>query len=475
MQFNSWSYFSFLFLIFALYYFGNNRQQKILLLAASYAFYSVWDWRLTSLLALLTAVVYVCGHNISQSGSRSVQRRWLWLCLAITLGILALFKYYNFFIENLQLMAGGLGLHIDGFVAHIVVPVGLSFYTFQALTYPLDIYRGQLQPRKPLDVALFVSFFPQLAAGPIERAKNIFPQLEARRAFNASEFEKGCWLLFWGLFKKVFVADNLAVLVNASFDHTATITAPTLYLSVIAYAFQIYCDFSSYTDMARGSAKLFGLQLIENFNFPYVSTNPREFWRRWHISLSSWLRDYIYIPLGGSRGGPGLTYRNILFTMTLCGLWHGAAWNFFLWGVYQGLLLILYDWHSSRFVVRWGNVVSTIVMFHFTLFGWLLFRANRVEVLDGMPRDESLQQIAEVLGSVIRGMPLDAGFWQLLGNSMFFIIPLLAVEALMISAQTKYLFQKLPPYQTVPIRAALLFLIVVYGVQAGERFIYFQF
>lgn len=476
MQANSWSYLIFLLAVLAGYYWLSNQQQKWLLVVSSYVFYSSWDWRLTSLLALVTAVVYISGEKIATSKSPAVRRGWLLFCSVITLGVLAAFKYYDFFVQNLELLAGGLGFRVDGFVAHILVPVGLSFYTFQALTYPLDIYRGQLQPRKNfLDVAFFVSFFPQLAAGPIERAKNIFPQLDARRMFNRSEFEKGCWLIFWGLFKKVFVADNLAVLVNTRFDNTTTITAPVLYLSLIAYAFQIYCDFSSYTDMARGSAKLFGINLIENFNFPYLATNPREFWRRWHISLSTWLRDYVYIPLGGSRGSLPRTYCNTLCTMALCGLWHGASWNFVLWGVYQGLLLVGYDWSSRRFVVRWGNILSTAIMFHFTLFGWLLFRASKVEVIDGLPKDESLQWILETLSSVAHGLTVDSGFWQLLNSTIFFLFPLLAVEALMWSLETKYIVAKLPAYQTIPLRAGILFLIVVYGVQAGERFIYFQF
>lgn len=476
MQFNSWAYIGFLLALVAFYYCLDNRRQKWLLLAGSYGFYSLWDWRITSLLCVVTAVVYVAGRKIASSEDPFVRRAWLVFCLTVTLGILAVFKYYNFFLHNLHVLFDGLGFRAEPFVLQILVPIGLSFYTFQALTYPLDIYRRQLSPSKSLlDVALFVAFFPQLAAGPIERAKNILPQLERRRQFDLTEFEKGAWLFFWGLFKKVFVADNLALLVNERFEQSATVSFPVAYLALIGYAFQIYCDFSSYTDMARGSAKLVGIRLMDNFHFPYLATNPREFWRRWHISLSTWLRDYVYIPLGGNRQGKALAYRNILLTMVLCGLWHGAAWNFVLWGLYHGLLLVGYDRLSGRVKVPWGTGVSMAVMFHCTLFGWLLFRATRVTMVDGMPQDQSLSQIMEFLGSVTRAMPLDAGFWSLVQNLMLFISPLILVELFMVHLGTKYIGFKVPSYVAIPLKAGMLFFIIAYGVQAGETFIYFKF
>lgn len=476
MQFNSWLYLVFLLVLVPVYYCLENRQQKWLLLAISYGFYSLWDWRVTSLLCVVTAVVYIGGNRIASSDDVRVRRGWLIFCLIVTLGILAVFKYCDFFLENLHGLIDTLGFRLDRVPLHIVVPIGLSFYTFQALTYPFDIYRKQLKPRESiLDVAVLVAFFPQLAAGPIERARNVLPQLDSRRSFNLVEFEKGVWLIFWGLFKKVFVADNLAVLVNQSFDHSATITFSAAYIALIAYAVQIYCDFSSYTDMARGSAKLFGIRLMDNFNFPYLAENPREFWKRWHISLSTWLRDYVYIPLGGNKQGRLLTYRNVIITMTLCGLWHGAAWNYVLWGLYQGVLLVAYDWVSGRINVVLGKGVSIAVMFHCTLLGWLLFRSTRSEMVDGVLRDQSVDQIMEFMGSVTRDLSPDPVFWSLLENTLFVIWPLFAVEALMLTLNSKYILTRLPSYGAIPIKAGLLFLIVAYGVQTGERFIYFKF
>ncbi len=476
MQFNSWSYILFLLALFTIYHFLDSKRQNWLLLVTSYWFYSIWDWRLCSLLFILTAVVYIAGKRIALSEDLKVRRTWVILCLAISIGILAVFKYFNFFIQNLYLLFDAIGLQVDRLNLHIIVPVGISFYTFQALSYPIDIYRKQLKPSTSFsDVALFVAFFPQLAAGPIERARNILPQLYAKRSFNLDEFEKGLWLIFLGLFKKVFVADNLAFLVDSSFENSATITFPLAYVSLVAYAFQIYFDFSGYTDIARGSAKLFGIQLINNFDFPYLAKNPRDFWRRWHISLSSWLRDYIYIPLGGNRKGRLITYRNVLITMSLCGIWHGASWNFVLWGIYQGIILVVYNWMSKRINFQLSKGLSIGIMFHFTLLGWLLFRCTRTEIIDGLPIDQSLDQIMEFVGSVTRGFYLDAEFWSFLKNTVFLISPLILVEALMLRYNTKYILTELPSYIAIPIRAGLLFLIIVYGVQAGERFIYFKF
>lgn len=475
MQFNSWSYILFLAALFAIYYLLNNRPQKWLLVAASYWFYSLWDWRFCLTLFILTAVVYVAGKRIALTESLKIRRIWIVFCLIFSVGILAVFKYFNFFILNLSLLIDAIGLEANRLILQLVAPVGISFYTFRALSYPIDIYRKQLEPSASfLDVTLFVSFFPTLAAGPIERAKNILPQLSARRCFDLNEFEKGCWLIFWGLFKKVFIADNLAFLTDSSFENSATITFPVAYISLIAYAFQIYCDFSGYTDIARGSAKLFGIKLVDNFDFPYLAKNPRDFWKRWHISLSTWLRDYIYIPLGGSRNGEFVTYQNVLITMGLCGLWHGASWNFVLWGIYHGIILIIYAWMTERRDFRLGNGLSIGMMFHFTLLGWLLFRSTRTEIIDGLPSDKSLEQIMEFMGAVTRGFYLDTEFWSLFQRVAFLVVPLVLVEVLMLIYKTKYVLS-LPSYIVVPIKVGLLFLFIIYGVQSGDKFIYFKF
>ena len=475
MQFNSWAYILFLGALFAVYHFLDNKRQKWLLLAVSYWFYSLWDWRFCLLLFTWTAVVYITGRQIAFSESLNVRRRWLIFCVTVGIGVLAVFKYFNFFAQNLYLLIDAIGFHVDRRMMDVIAPVGISFYTFQALTYPIDIYRKQLTPSTNfLDVAFFVAFFPQLAAGPIERARNILPQLSAKRSFDLDNFEKGCWLIFFGLFKKVFVADNLAFLVDHHFENSANIAFPVAYLSLVAYAFQIYCDFSGYTDMARGSAKLLGIQLTNNFDFPYLARNPGDFWKRWHISLSTWLRDYVYIPLGGSRASAGMTYRNVLLTMGICGLWHGASWNFVLWGGYQGMILVAHRWMTQRNKIELNKGLSIGLMFHATLLGWLFFRSTRTERIDGVPTDRSLEQLMEFFESVTRGFTPNPEFWSLLQSVLFLVVPLILVESLLLKFQTQYI-DEVSPSIAVPVKVGLLFLLIVYGMQTGSGFIYFKF
>ena len=303
--------------------------------------------------------------------------------VSLNLLILGVFKYFDFFIASIETSIQTLGGDSDLFRLDVVLPVGISFYTFQTISYSIDVYRGHCKPtRRFLDFALFVSYFPQLVAGPIERASNLLPRLLARREITANLFFRGLYLILFGLFKKVAIADGLAPYVDAVYGSSTTPTNGTIVIGTVAFAFQIYCDFSGYSDIARGTSKLFGIELMTNFRLPYFSSNPSEFWRRWHISLSSWLRDYLYIPLGGSRGSGPVTYRNLMITMGLGGLWHGAAWNFVLWGLYQGAILSLHRaWAGGRHGSAQGMVKLAAIGFFFiiTCYGWLLFRAESFE------------------------------------------------------------------------------------------------
>jgi D-alanyl-lipoteichoic acid acyltransferase DltB (MBOAT superfamily) len=310
------------------------------------------------------------------------------ISVASNLAILGFFKYFNFFIESAESLVVSLGGDASLYHLNIVLPVGISFYTFQTISYSIDVFRKEIKPTEHfLDFALFVAYFPQLVAGPIERAKNLLPKIISPRQFNYEQIRRGLFLIAWGLFKKIAIADAVATSVNSVYETSGTVSALDVLLATVLFAIQIYCDFSGYSDIARGTSKLMGIELMRNFNLPYFSTNPSEFWRRWHISLSSWLRDYLYIPLGGSKGTLGKTYRNLMMTMLLGGLWHGAAWNFILWGAYQGGILSLHRFfQGNKKMVPAGLPLLTLkILFFFgvTCYGWLLFRANSIsQVID---------------------------------------------------------------------------------------------
>ncbi len=477
VEFNSWLYLFFLVVVATSYYFLNRRHSKnILLLVASYGFYAAWDWRFCSLILLSTVADFFVGQRIHASENEVIRRRFLVFSLTLNLGLLAVFKYFNFFSSSFQATLHTLGIPLDPFYANIILPIGISFYTFQTLSYTIDIYRRQLEPTKSFSsFALFVAFFPQLIAGPIERARNILPQLAANHEITKSHLWIGLQLILWGLFKKVFIADNIAIVVDNLFEQSAVLTFDLAYLAVLAFAIQIYADFSAYSDIARGSAKIFGIDLMQNFRNPYIATSPQDFWRRWHISLSTWLRDYLYIPLGGNRGGALLSYRNLFVTMVLGGLWHGAAWNYVLWGFYQGSLLAVHRWLTSVFRIRIPRILAMVIMFHFTLFGWMLFRSTRTVVVGGVPMDQSFSQIAEFISAWSRGLDLEADFWSAFAKIMLFGAPLFLFELLNSKHRLWHpLYFRSRPVSIV-ICALMLFLVVRYGVQNANSFIYFQF
>ncbi len=387
MLFNSYLFLIFFLLIVGIYINVKHRSQNIVLLLASYVFYGTWDWRFLFLILASTFVDYYLSLKIYQSKSQKNSKRLLFLSIFFNLGLLGFFKYFGFFIDSANQLFNLLGVeNTANLRLNIILPVGISFYTFQTMSYTIDVARKKITPiRNYLDYSLYVAFFPQLVAGPIERAKNLIPQIVNKRHYKISNIRSGLWLVSWGLFKKVVVADNLAIVVDKIFRTGVEPDGISCLIGIYAFAFQIYGDFSGYSDIARGISKLLGFNLMVNFKIPYLSRNPQEFWNRWHISLSSWLKDYLYIPLGGSRLGNILTYRNLIITMVLGGIWHGAAWSFIIWGLYHGLLLMIHRFmfgsYSKKEYPRFNIIegIKIITTFNFICFGWLIFRANSVE------------------------------------------------------------------------------------------------
>lgn len=363
----------------------NFSARKWILLGASYYFYAYWDWRFAGLLLLCTLVNFVAAACISRSESERVRRVWLAGALVYSLGVLCYFKYLGFFLDSFRDL---FGLSDEAFGAiDILLPVGISFYTFQTLSYTIDVYRGGMKVcGRFTDFALFVAFFPQLVAGPIVRASEFLPQLETPVRMSWSRSYDGFQQFVKGLFKKVFIADRLAAFIDPAFENAEAFDGATLWLAAIAYAIQIYCDFSGYSDMAIGVARMLGFDLTKNFDHPYLAISIQDFWRRWHISLSSWLRDYLYIPLGGNRLGERRTYLNLMITMVLGGLWHGAAWTFVFWGAWHGLALSVDRWWNGR-LRRDGNAMGRkgavggrallgwAITLLFVLVGWVFFRS----------------------------------------------------------------------------------------------------
>jgi len=411
MLFNSLTFLIFLPLVFGLYWFVGNRNlrlQNLLIVVASYVFYGWWDWRFLGLIAFTTTWSYVAGLIESDRIDRgkSPSKLLVTISLLVNFGILAYFKYANFFIDSAEGVLAALGFKADFPTLHIILPVGISFYTFQALSYTIDIYCRKLHPtRDPVAFFAFISFFPQLVAGPIERATNLLPQFLAPRSFDADKALHGLCLIFYGLFKKMVVADNLSIYVDSAFATPQLYNGLTCVIAAFFFSIQIYCDFSGYSDCARGVAKLFGFELMLNFDRPYLSRSFAEFWRRWHISLSSWFRDYVYIPLGGSRVPFPTLLRNVWIVFLLSGLWHGAAWTFVAWGALHALYLTVgllrrrlhsalspvdaaasprhvepqsspHQVLANTFSSLCANTFSSLFVFTGVTFAWIVFRSN---------------------------------------------------------------------------------------------------
>jgi len=392
MLFNSFEFPIFLAIVFGLYWIiPSNRLswRNLLLLVASYVFYGWWDWRFLTLIFLSSLVDYLVG--LYMPGGSQKKRRWLLgASLFMNLGALGFFKYFNFFVESFAALLESFGLHASLPTLQIILPVGISFYTFQTLSYSIDIYRKKLEPTKDiLAFFAFVSFFPQLVAGPIERAKSLLPQFSVEHKFDPVAATDGARQMLWGLFKKVVIADNLSQMVEASFTGYSSMSGLGAFIGVYLFAFQIYCDFSGYSDIAIGTAKLFGFRLMRNFAYPYFSRDIGEFWRRWHISLSTWFRDYVFIPLGGSRVSKAHRIWNIIVTFTVSGFWHGANWTFVIWGLLNGLyyipLMLINKQKQHTDTVAEGRIfpsireaVAMLATFCMALFAWVFFRAQNL-------------------------------------------------------------------------------------------------
>jgi D-alanyl-lipoteichoic acid acyltransferase DltB (MBOAT superfamily) len=477
MLFNSYEFALFLPAVFALYWFvfnKNLRAQNLLLLASSYIFYGWWDVRFLGLLVLSSVMDFSLGVWMGVTQEEKKRKWLLGLSLLLNLGLLGTFKYFNFFVASFVDAFASAGIHLQATTLQIVLPVGISFYTFQSLSYTIDVYRRQLEPtRSIIDFLAFVSFFPQLVAGPIERATNLLPQFYVTRQFSYEKAVDGTRQMLWGLFKKVVVADNCAIYVNDIFANYSTLSGVELILGSVLFAFQIYCDFSGYSDVAIGCAKLFGFQLMTNFRYPYFSRDMAEFWRRWHISLSTWFRDYLYMPLGGSRVGFAKTIRNIFIIFIVSGFWHGANWTFIAWGALNALYFVpLYVFGMNRqhlSVVAENSALPTpketlqmLVTFTLTCIAWVFFRA------------ESMSHAFNYLAGIFTSPFLPKSFWY---------FNLFTLCAIAFTVAVEWRFRRCEhPFQTAglprPLRWSLylgMFFLVLNFLQYKAEFIYFQF
>lgn len=383
MIFNSTVFFVFFIIVFILYWLFHQKKnaQNIIMLVSSLVFYGWWDWRFLSLIFISSFIGYFCGLKIEQSNKQRTRKNWMVVSVVTNLTILGFFKYFNFFAESLVEFTGMFGWHPGNVTLDIILPVGISFYTFQTLSYTIDIYRKEFKATQSfLNFFTYVAFFPQLVAGPIERAAELLPQIEKPRVFNKIWFKEGLVQIFIGLFRKVVIADNLAKYVDVVYGNPEYHNSSTLVIATVFYAFQIYFDFSGYSDIAIGTAKTIGFKFSKNFHLPYFSPTLTVFWRKWHISLSSWLKDYLYISLGGNRKGIKIQYRNLLITMLLGGLWHGSSWNFIIWGGIHGLILsvekYLFSKNGFSFMKSKAYAVpGAIITFGLVCFAWIFFRA----------------------------------------------------------------------------------------------------
>lgn len=477
MLFNSPEFALFFVLVGLFYFIAPFRFRALLLVAASYIFYMYWRWEYAFLLAAQTGISFGCGWAISRSGSRSVRSLWLASAIVSSLGILFLFKYIQFFISSLGSVIPALQAG-PGFAAiHPAVPVGLSFYTLQAMGYPIDVYRRKIELEgDPVRFALYVGFFPQILSGPIERAGNMLRQFRQEKTADWDRISSGLALMLWGCFKKVVIADRLAIYVNLVYGDPQGFSGSTLLLATYFFAFQIYCDFSGYTDMAIGAARVLGYDLMENFRLPYLADSISDFWHRWHISLSTWFRDYLYIPLGGNRVASVRWTLNILAVFTLSGLWHGASWSFVIWGMLHGFYYVMERFLRGGMArvcsalgiggkpLKW---IKILVTFHLVTLAWVFFKArslsDALHIMSGIftaltgPLYMGPSQLTTIIGAVL--------------ILLLIVVQLLQYRGLVPLSKSERAF---PPYVRWPAYAAMIFGISIFGISSSE-FIYFQF
>lgn len=477
MLFNSIAFLIFLPIIFILYWcvFNKNYKfQNMLLLAASFYFYGCWDWRFLFLLIFSIGLDYFSGIQIENSKTKKQATFWLVLSIAINLGFLGFFKYYNFFIENFAELLNTMGFGVNMWILKVILPVGISFYTFHGLSYVIDVYKKRIPAeRNYVDYAVFVSYFPLLVAGPIERATHLLPQIQRKRSFDYEKAKDGMAQILWGFFKKMVIADNCAPIVNEIFNNYQTESASNLVLGAILFAFQIYGDFSGYSDIALGTSRLFGIELLKNFSFPYFSRDIAEFWRRWHISLSSWFRDYLYIPLGGSKGGLWMKIRNTFIIFLVSGFWHGANWTFIIWGGLNALfflpLLIAEKNRHNLEVVAMGKIIpslrevfSIMITFALTCFAWIFFRAASVS--------DAVGYIKGIFSQTLFSFP--TAFKPVLFGLIIFM---LGMEWMNRTHDYGLKIQERKPVIQAVIYIVVAYLILNFANFGSNEFIYFQF
>ncbi len=482
MLFNSIDFAIFLPIVFILYWFIVNKSlnlQNSFVVFASYVFYGWWDWRFLSLILLSTIVDYFVGHRLSQEKNQTKRKLFLLTSILVNLGLLGFFKYYNFFLNNFITAFSFLGAEIKADSLNIILPVGISFYTFQTLSYTIDVYKKKIEPTKNfIAFAAFVSFFPQLVAGPIERAANLLPQFHHNRTFDYSKATDGMRQILWGLFKKIVIADNCAKYANLIFNNSTQFSGSTLVIGALFFTFQIYGDFSGYSDIAIGTSRLFGFDLMRNFNFPYFSRDIAEFWRRWHISLSTWFRDYLYIPLGGSRGGTWIRIRNIFIIFIVSGFWHGPNWTFIIWGALNAIyflpLLLTNNNRNNLDIVASGKKLPSFkefflitLTFSLTVFAWIFFRAENI--------GHAIAYISEIVSPTLFIIPNFPGKRRALKIVIligFFIL----IEWK--GRENQYAIANLGLNWKRPLRYAMYYSMIIAMFLLGgkeQQFIYFQF
>jgi alginate O-acetyltransferase complex protein AlgI len=485
MLFNSINFAIFLPIVFILYWFVTNKNlkfQNILLLVSSYFFYACWDWRFLFLLIFSTSLDYYTGIKMSDAKNQKIKKFWFWLSISVNLGFLGIFKYYNFFAESFAEVISHVGLQVNPWTLKVILPVGISFYTFHGLSYVIDIYKDRIKAEKDfIDYAVFVSFFPLLVAGPIERATHLLPQIQKKRTFDYTKAVDGLRQILWGLFKKIVIADNCAQFANTIFDHSTDYSGSTLALGAIFFAFQIYGDFSGYSDIAIGTARLFGIDLLRNFAFPYFSRDIAEFWRRWHISLSTWFRDYLYIPLGGSKGGTWMKIRNTFIIFLVSGFWHGANWTFIIWGFLNALYImpsIIFKTNRNNLdIVAQGKYFPTLkeflsmgITFCLTVFAWIFFRAENLH--------HAIQYVSKIFSISLFKIPYFPGIGISIPTFVFILI-FMIIEWL--GREQQYAIQSLGLKWSKSIRwsfyCSLIFVIFYFANSSlsNQQFIYFQF
>lgn len=485
MLFNSIDFAIFLPIAFILYWFVTKKSlklQNILIVAASYLFYGWWDWRFLSLILFSTLVDYSVGRKLRNEENQLKRKVLLWTSILVNLGFLGFFKYYNFFLDNFKVAFSFFGQDIQTNSLNIILPVGISFYTFQTLSYSIDVYKRKVEPTKDfIAFSAFVSFFPQLVAGPIERATHLLPQFYNKRKFSFLNIQFGFIRILYGLFKKVVIADNLSNAVNLVYNNPESFGGIHYIVATIFFAFQIYCDFSGYSDIAIGTARIFGFKLMENFRMPYLSKSIGEFWKRWHISLSTWFRNYVYIPLGGNRVSKSKTLRNIFIVFIVSGFWHGAKWTFVVWGAIHGVILIAENLIGLQDKIQKSKYhsalisIKVILIFFIVCFAWIFFRSNSMN--DAIYMTSRLFDFSLPLAKELRGMTTYLGLplWKFVGY--FALIGVLFIQDYLIENNklSEIIIIRMHPILRWSVYTFIILTILLFGSFEVEQFVYFQF